>query len=231
MKLINCRKRSKHNTQRGRKSKKNASLIKGKTGSSTMWLRRQATDQFSRKAKELGFVARSAFKLEQLLERIPNKNMEVIVDLGSAPGGWTQISKHYFPNALIIGMDLTPMNPIEGTIQIVSDFTEPEAKKLLVEHLNGKKIDLLLSDMSPKFSGIPSIDHIRMMDLAEEAFNFGKEYLKTGAYAIFKVNRGGSEIDFKNELSKYFKKVEFVKPEASYKSSTEMYIIGYNFKG
>lgn len=222
--------RSKHNTQKGNKSKKNASLIKGKTSSSTMWLRRQASDQFSRKAKEQGFVARSAFKLEQLLEKIPKKGIDVIVDLGSAPGGWTQISKNHFPNALIIGLDITPMQPIEGTIQIVSDFTEPEAKNLLVSHLNGKKIDLLLSDMSPKFSGISSVDHLRMMNLAEEAFNFGKEHLRVGAHAIFKVNRGGTEIEFKNELSKHFQKVEFVKPEASYKSSTEMYIIGFRFE-
>lgn len=208
-----------------------ANEVKGKSPSSTKWLRRKAGDQYTKKAKRQGYVARSAFKIEEMIHRLPNKKyIRNIVELGAAPGGWTQIVHRHFPRCKIIALDLQKMNPIQGTIQIQLDFTDPKSHDVILENLRGGGIDLLLSDMAPAFSGIASVDHLRMMGLAEAAFRFGKEHMNPGSSAILKVNRGGTENELKKEFENYFEKVYFTKPDASFKTSSEIYLVGNYFK-
>lgn len=181
-------------------------------------------------AKKEGLVARSAYKVEEMIQKLPNrKSIKCVVELGAAPGGWTQIVAFMFPRAKIIALDQHKMNPIPNTVQLQMDFMKPESRDIIVENLKGDGIDLLLSDMAPAFCGVSSIDHMRMMVLAETAFKFGKDYLSPGASAIIKVNRGGTENDFKKVLEKHFEKVHYAKPSASFKSSSEIYLIANNF--
>lgn len=205
--------------------------IHGKTASSSTWLQRKAGDRYTRLAHEEGMVARSAYKLKQLLYENRDIKGSVIVDLGAAPGGWTSVVQKMFPRARIVAVDIKEMNYLPNTTQLVLDITSEEAPLVLAQALAGRKVDLLLSDMAPSFSGHRAIDHMRLMALAQTALDFGVNCLRPGGHLIFKVNRGGEEVPFKKQLEYYFEKVQFAKPDASFKDSSEVYLVAKGFFG
>jgi len=205
--------------------------VVGDKASSSAWLQRKAGDRYTRMAHQEGMVARSAYKLRQILYENRDIRGSVVVELGAAPGGWTTVVQKMFPKARIIAVDIKEMNFIPNTTQLVMDFTSEEAPLVLAQALQGRKVDILLSDMAPSFSGQRSIDHLRLMGLAQTAFDFGVHALKPGGHFIIKVNRGGQEVQFKKQLEFYFDKVTFTKPDASYKDSSETYLVAKSFFG
>lgn len=211
--------------------KSKVQMVTGSTASSSAWLQRKVGDRYTRLAHEEGLVARSAYKLKQILYDNRDIRGSVIVDLGAAPGGWTTVVQKMFPKSRIIAVDIRNMEYIPNTTQLVMDFTSDEAPLVLAQALAGRKVDILLSDMAPSFSGQRSIDHLRLMTLADAAFDFGVHALRPGGHFIIKVNRGGSEAAYKQKLEFYFDDVQFTKPDASYKNSSETYLVAKNFFG
>jgi len=221
----------KHNSDRGMLPKSKIQRVVGDKASSSAWLQRKVGDRFTRMAHEEGMIARSAYKLRQILYENRDIRGSVIVELGAAPGGWTTVVQKMFPKSRIIAVDIKEMNFIPNTTQLVMDFTSEEAPLVLAQALQGKKVDILLSDMAPSFSGQRSIDHLRLMSLAQTALDFGVHALKPGGHFIIKVNRGGEESKYKRQLEYYFEKVTFTKPDASYKDSSETYLVAKGFFG
>lgn len=205
--------------------------VLGGSASSTSWLQRKAGDRYTRLAHEEGMIARSAYKLQQILYENRDLKGSVIIDLGAAPGGWTRVVQKMFPRARIIAVDIKRMEFLPNTTQLVMDFTSEEAPAVLAQALAGRKVDLLLSDMAPPFSGQRNIDHLRLMDLAQHALEFAIHAIKRGGSFVIKVNRGGQEPIYKKKLEFYFQKVTFAKPDASYKDSSEVYLIAKGFYG
>lgn len=205
--------------------------VVGDKASSSAWLQRKAGDRYTRMAHEEGLIARSAYKLRQILYENRDIRGSVVVELGAAPGGWTTVVQKMFPKARIIAVDIKEMNFIPNTTQLVMDFTSEEAPLVLAQALQGRKVDILLSDMAPSFSGQRSIDHLRLMGLAQTALDFGVHALKPGGHFIIKVNRGGQETQYKKQLEFYFEKVAFTKPDASYKDSSETYLVAKGYFG
>lgn len=205
--------------------------ILGGKASSTSWLQRKAGDRYTRLAHDEGMIARSAYKLQQILYENRDLKGSVIIDLGAAPGGWTRVVQKMFPRARIIAVDIKRMEFLPNTTQLVMDFTSEEAPTVLAQALAGRKVDLLLSDMAPSFSGQRNIDHLRLMDLAQHALEFAIHAIRRGGSFVIKVNRGGQEPVYKKKLEFYFQKVTFAKPDASYKDSSEVYLIAKGFYG
>jgi 23S rRNA (uridine2552-2'-O)-methyltransferase len=211
--------------------KSKVQMVTGSSASSSAWLQRKVGDRFTRLAHEEGMVARSAYKLRQILFENRDIRGSVIVDLGAAPGGWTTVVQKMFPKSRIVAVDIKKMNYLPNTTQLVMDFTCDEAPLVLAQALAGRKVDILLSDMAPSFSGQRSIDHLRLMSLADAALDFGVHALRPGGHFIIKVNRGGSESEYKRKLEFYFEDVQFTKPDASYKDSSETYLVAKRFFG
>ncbi len=204
---------------------------KGRKTSSKLWLERQLNDPYVSKAKAEGYRSRAAYKLIEINEKFKFlKNDMTVVDLGAAPGGWLQVLTKNIKQGNIIGLDLLAIEPISGVTTIQCDFTSDEGIALLVEQLNGKKVDLVLSDMAPSSCGHSSTDHIRIMHMCEIAFDFAKDHLKPGGNFISKVLKGGTEKILLEDLKKSFKTVKHCKPNASRKESSEMYVVAMDFR-
>lgn len=204
---------------------------RGRTVSSQKWLMRQLNDPYVQKAKVDGYRSRAAYKLLEIDEKFKIlKPGSKIVDLGAAPGGWTQVclakvgSKGY-----VIGIDLTPMDDLPGAELICGDFCDLEKIEEIKTYLKGP-VDVVLSDMAASSTGHPPTDHIRIMALAEEAFLFAQEVLKTGGSFITKVLQGGTEKNLLTLLKKHFEKVCHFKPPASRSDSAEMYVVAIGFR-
>ncbi|MBM3610002.1 MAG: RlmE family RNA methyltransferase [Alphaproteobacteria bacterium] len=207
---------------------------RGRTLSSKTWLERQLNDPYVREAKKLGYRSRAAFKLIELNEKFNFLKEELrVVDLGAAPGGWTQIVAQKvntsLPNSQIIGIDLLKMDPIQGTTLILGDFTEEETVNSIKTLLNGP-VDLVLSDMAPSTTGHKKTDHLRIIGLIESAFFFAQEVLKEDGCFVAKVFQGGAESSFLKVLKKSFGSVKHFKPNSSRKESSELYLVAQNFK-
>lgn len=203
--------------------------------SSTLWLERQLNDPYVAEAKRLGYRSRAAFKLAQLDDkyRLLRPGMR-IVDLGAAPGGWTQIAvertRATSSGARIVALDILPFDPIPPATMLHLDFLDPGAPAILKQALNGQA-DLVLSDMAAPTTGHRETDHIRIMDLAEAAYEFAKEVLLPGGTFLCKVFQGGTEKNLLNSMKKDFTKVKHVKPPASRADSSEMYVVALGFRG
>lgn len=207
---------------------------KGRIASSTRWLNRQLHDPFVLEAKKQGYRARSAFKLIEL-----NKEFHLfskgdkVVDLGAAPGGWTQVlidlTHSTAAHPTIVALDILPMDEIEGAKILTMDFMTSDAPAKLKEAAGGK-VDAVVSDMAANTTGNPSLDHLRIMNLVEEAFLFATEILKDGGSFVAKIFQGGTEAKLLAEMKKYFKVVKHAKPPASRKESSEFYVIATGFK-
>ena len=199
--------------------------------SSNRWLQRQLNDPYVSESKRLGYRSRAAFKLIQLDEKYHFLGKgKTIVDLGCAPGGWTQVAaQRNKGSGQIVGMDLLPAEPIEGAILLLQDFTEPSAADKLKELLHGPA-DVVMSDMAANTTGNQQTDHLRTIALVELAYTFAKEVLAEGGIFIAKVFQGGTEGELLTDMKKNFTKVTHFKPDASRQDSVEMYVVAQGFK-
>jgi 23S rRNA (uridine2552-2'-O)-methyltransferase len=213
---------------------------KERTESSRNWLLRQLNDPYVAKAQDQGYRARSAFKLIEINEkyRILQPGMTVI-DLGAAPGGWTQVAaeklkvgtpKGTTKGSQIVAVDLSEMAPLKDVTIITADFTKESTVQAILENLTGG-VDVLLSDMAAPACGMTDVDHIRIMNLVEAAYEFACLVLKPGGTFVAKVLQGGTEMNLLLRLKKSFAKVNHFKPPASRKDSAEMYVIAQGFRG
>jgi len=203
-----------------------------KSKSSRRWLAEHFDDQYVKMAQQQGLRSRAAFKLMELDEkyRLVKKGMRV-VDLGSAPGSWTQVVQRILDGSgQVIALDILPMDPLPGVSFIQGDFTEDEPLALLEEALAGQNADLVLSDMAPNMSGMGAVDQPRAMYLAELALDFVSKWLEPGGSFVVKVFHGEGFDDFVKETRALFEKVQIRKPSASRPRSREVYILGHRRK-
>lgn len=206
---------------------------KRRAAGSRRWLERQLNDPYVRAAKEQGWRSRAAFKLLELDERFrlirPGAR---IVDLGAAPGGWTQVAlKKAGPKAKVVALDLLPMDPVPGATVLQGDFQEAAAERAVLDALDGGPADLVLSDMAPNTTGHAATDHIRIIALAELALDFALRVLAPGGAFVCKVFQGGSERTLLEALKRHFATVRHAKPPASRKDSSELYVVATGFRG
>lgn len=199
-----------------------------KTKSSKRWLQRHFNDPYVQKAQREGFRSRAAYKLLEILEKdkliSPGKK---VVDLGAAPGGWTQVvARMVGEKGVVIAMDILPMDPLAGVEFIQGDFREDIILEKLREILAGREVDLVLSDMSPNVTGVAAVDQPRSIYLCELALEFARESLKPGGDFLIKVFQGEGFEPFLKEMRATFNKVVTRKPEASRSNSREVYLLG-----
>ncbi len=205
---------------------------KGRKVSSTRWLERQLNDPYVRKAKAEGYRSRAAYKLLELDTKFGLlKGVEAVVDLGIAPGGWSQVVRRRSPKAKVAGIDLLPTDPIEGVAILQMDFMDEDAPARLKEALGTDSADLVLSDMAANTVGHPQTDHLRTMGLVEAGMEFATEVLRPGGAYVAKVLAGGADNRLVAELKRHFATVKHAKPPASRKDSSEWYVIAQGFKG
>lgn len=218
-------------TRKSLEGRQRVKTARKRTASSTRWLERQLNDPYVRKAKAEGYRSRAAYKLIELDERFGLlKGARRVVDLGVAPGGWTQVVRKQVPQAAIVGIDLLPTDPIEGATLLQMDFMDDAAPALLSEALGGDA-DLVLSDMAANTVGHAQTDHLRTMGLVEAAALFAGDVLRPGGAFVAKVLAGGADHDLVAMLKRMFTTVKHAKPPASRKDSSEWYVIAQGFKG
>ena len=204
---------------------------KGRKPSSTRWLERQLNDPYVRRAKAENYRSRAAFKLIELDERFGLlKGAKAVVDLGIAPGGWSQVVRRKVPQGRVVGIDLLPTDPIEGVSILQMDFMDETAPDRLKEALGGEA-DLVLSDMAANTVGHQQTDHLRTMALVEAGLLFATEVLRPGGAYVAKVLAGGADNQLVAEMKRHFTTVKHAKPPASRKDSSEWYVIAQGFKG
>ena len=204
---------------------------KGRKVGSTKWLERQLNDPYVKRAKAEGYRSRAAYKLTELDQRFGFlKGAQRVVDLGIAPGGWSQVVRKMVPKAVVVGIDLLPTDPLEGVTILQMDFMDEEAPERLREALGGPA-DLVLSDMAANTVGHPQTDHLRTMALVEAGLLFATEILRPGGAYVAKVLAGGADNDLVAELKNNFTAVKHAKPPASRKGSSEWYVVAQGFKG
>jgi len=205
---------------------------KGRSAQSQRWLERQLNDPYVKAARAAGWRSRAAFKLIELDEKFRLlKPGARVVDLGCAPGGWTQVvMRKGGEGTRVVGLDLLPVDPVPGATILQGDFQDPEAERQ-VEAALGGQADLVLSDMAPNTTGHAATDHLRIMALAELALDFALRVLAPGGNFVAKVFQGGSEKAFLETLKQRFAVVRHAKPPASRKDSAELYVVATGFKG
>ena len=202
-----------------------------RTAQSTRWLERQLNDPYVRRAKAEGYRSRAAYKLTELDEKFGFlKGARRVVDLGVAPGGWTQVVRRVLPKAAVVGIDLLPVDPIDGATLLQMDFMDDAAPDRLIEALGGAP-DLILSDMAANTVGHPQTDALRTMALVETALDFAIKTLEPGGDFVAKVFAGGADSTLVAEMKRNFTSVKHAKPPASRKGSVEWYVVAQGFKG
>ena len=204
---------------------------KKRTASSARWLSRQLNDPYVQKAKADGSRSRAAYKLIELDERFGLlKGATRVIDLGIAPGGWSQVVRKLAPRSAVVGIDLLETDPIEGVTILQMDFMDDAAPGLLEAALDGPP-DLVLSDMAANTVGHKQTDHLRTMGLVETAADFAIATLAPGGTFLAKVLAGGTDAQLLALLKRHFENVKHAKPPASRKDSSEWYVIAKGFKG
>jgi 23S rRNA (uridine2552-2'-O)-methyltransferase len=204
---------------------------RGRTAQSQRWLERQLNDPYVKKAKAEGYRSRAAYKLIELDEKFGFlKGSKRIIDLGIAPGGWTQVVRRRLPNAAVVGIDLLPVDPIEGATILQMDFMADAAPDLLIAELGGAP-DLVLSDMAANTVGHPQTDALRTMGLVEAALEFAIQVLEPGGAFVSKVFAGGADSQLVAEMKRNFATVKHAKPPSSRKGSVEWFVVAQGFKG
>ncbi|WP_424812931.1 RlmE family RNA methyltransferase [Roseococcus sp. YIM B11640] len=210
----------------------NLKTAKGRSNASQRWLARQINDPYVKAAQAAGWRSRAAFKLIELDDRFKllKPGMRV-VDLGAAPGGWTQVALRTLgERGEVVALDLLPMDTIAGAKILQGDFQDDATEQAVLDALGGPA-DLVLSDMAPNTTGHGATDHLRIMDLAALALDFAVKVLSPGGGFVAKVFQGGSEKEMLDRLRKNFAQVRHAKPPASRKESSELYVVGTGFKG
>jgi 23S rRNA (uridine2552-2'-O)-methyltransferase len=195
---------------------------------SRKWVARQLRDPYVALAKKHGYRSRAAFKLLEINEKFKVFKMgDVVIDLGAAPGGWSQILSKFCGR--VIAVDLLDMDPLPNVEFLSGDFSDENTIQKIKSLLGREKTNAILSDMAPKTCGIKKVDHIRIMSLAEEVFEFSKMFLEKGGALVIKMFHGGTEKNLLNDLKTCFKNVYHFKPNSSRKESVEVYIVASNF--
>jgi 23S rRNA (uridine2552-2'-O)-methyltransferase len=218
-------------TRAGKDADRRVRTGRGRTASSVRWLERQLNDPYVKQAKAEGYRSRAAYKLTELDDRFGLlKGAQRVVDLGIAPGGWSQVVRKRAPRAAIVGIDLLETEPIEGVAILQMDFMTEEAPERLTEVLGGAP-DLVLSDMAANTVGHKQTDHLRTMALVEAAAWFAVETLEQGGAFVAKVLAGGTDKSLLDLLKTHFRTVKHAKPPASRKGSSEWYVVALGFKG
>ena len=199
---------------------------------SKAWMREHINDPYVQKAKAEGYRSRAAYKLLELDKKdrllVPG---QLLVDLGAAPGSWSQVAvARLGSKGRVVAVDLLPMEPLAGVRFVQGDFREQEVLDALIKALGGRKADLVISDLAPNISGIGVSDQARSMYLCELALEFARQCLKPGGALLVKVFQGAGFTEFLADMRKSFVKVGSRKPEASRGRSSEMYLLGRGFK-
>ncbi len=215
-----------------------------RTESSRQWLLRQLNDPYVTKAQDLGYRSRAAFKLVEIDAKYHFLKPGItVIDLGAAPGGWTQVAaqklkvgtpKGDAAGSQLIAVDLSDMPPLKDVTIFTADFTQESTIEAILESLKMKStggVDVILSDMAAPASGMTDVDHIRIMNLVEAAYEFACLVLKPGGTFVAKVLQGGTEATLLTRLKKSFTKVSHFKPPASRKDSAEVYVVAQGFRG
>ena len=209
---------------------------KGRKIASTRWLQRQLNDPYVEEAKRQGYRSRAAFKLAEIADKYHLlKPGLTVVDLGAAPGGWSQIAAQRVGltagKGKVVALDLVAMEPVQGVIQLTVDMTDGDSPERIREALDGKPADVVLSDMHAPAMGHKSTDHLRIMSLVEAALDLAEEILAPGGAFLCKVLQGGADKELVARLNRSFAKVRHVKPKASRADSAEMYVLATGFRG
>ncbi len=209
---------------------------KGRKISSTRWLQRQLNDPYVQRAKDDGLRSRAAYKLIEIDDqfKLIQQGM-TIIDLGAAPGGWSQVAAQR-ANSIkgkgqVVAIDISAMEPLPGVDVIHLDFMDDDAPNQLITALKKDAVDIVMSDMAEPATGHKQTDHLRIIGLAEAALEFAIEVLKPEGVFLAKVLQGGTEQDLLNLMKKNFKKTRHIKPEASRADSSELYVMATGFKG
>ena len=215
-----------------RELKTRVKTARRRSNSSTRWLERQLNDPYVAAARRDGYASRAAFKLQELDEKfgLLKPGMRVL-DLGAAPGGWCQVAlKKMNGRGSIVGVDLLEFGPIDGASCHILDVETPDSETQMREWLGGPA-DLVLSDMAPSTTGHQTTDQIRVVALAEVAFEVAQSLLKPDGAFVVKLFQGGAVGDFLATLKRDFRIVRHAKPPASRKDSSELYLVAQGFRG
>ena len=203
---------------------------RGRTTASQKWLQRQLNDPYVRAAQQQGLRSRAAFKLMELDDKLHLlKRGSRVVDLGAAPGGWSQVAVQRGAS-IVVGVDLLQIDPVKGATLLQGDFMDDAVQLQLREALKGTAT-LVLSDMAPNTTGHNATDHVRIVALAELAFVFATQILEPGGAFVAKVFQGGSERSILDPMKRHFAQVRHAKPAASRKESSELYVVATGFRG
>jgi 23S rRNA (uridine2552-2'-O)-methyltransferase len=218
-----------------RNLKQRLKTARKRTLSSQKWLERQLNDPYVARAKREGYRSRAAYKLLEIDDKYHLlKPGQRVVDLGAAPGGWSQIAAtrvgSVHGKGRVVGIDLLPIDPLPGVDFIQLDFLDEAAPQKLTALLGGPA-DIVMSDMAANTTGHKKTDHLRIMGLAEAAVYFAREILAPGGAFIAKVFQGGTENQLLNDLKRDFATVRHVKPAASRADSSELYVLATGFRG
>jgi 23S rRNA (uridine2552-2'-O)-methyltransferase len=200
--------------------------------SSDRWMQRHVSDEYVKRAQKDGFRSRSAYKLEEIdrSDQLLRRGMTV-VDLGAAPGGWSQyVTRHLEGNVRVIALDILPMDAIVGVDIVQGDFTDAQVLDSLKKRLAGPPVDLVISDMAPNISGIASSDQAKTIYLAELALEFATETLRPGGNLLIKTFQGEGYPELHRTMKGRFDKLWTRKPKASRAESREVYLLGKGFK-
>jgi 23S rRNA (uridine2552-2'-O)-methyltransferase len=205
---------------------------KGRKPSSNRWLERQLNDPYVHEAKAKGFRSRAAFKLLELDDRFHFlKPGTRVLDLGAAPGGWSQVAaKKVGPSGLVIAADILDIAPLPGVTALNLDIADPEAPAKLWDVLAGS-VDVVLSDMAASTTGHRATDHLRTVVLMEAALHIAEAMLKPGGVFVGKVFQGGATAELLARIKKMFRDVKHVKPRASRAESVELYLVALGYRG
>jgi 23S rRNA (uridine2552-2'-O)-methyltransferase len=205
--------------------------VMGKSKSSHQWMQRHVNDEYVKRSQRDGYRSRAAYKLLELQEKDRFiKPGQVIVDLGAAPGGWLQVATSLVgAKGMVIGLDLLEIQPIKGVQLLQGDFREESMLQQLVDVLDGRQVNLVMSDMAPNVSGVVAVDQPRAIYLCELALDFCRQYLAPGGYFVSKVFHGEGFDDFMRDVRTSFKQVHTRKPKASRPKSREVYLVAGNF--
>ncbi len=197
------------------------------------WFQRHANDPHVKQAKRERKRSRAVFKLTEILDshQIHIKKDAVIVDLGCAPGSWSEELTNYVDKTgKVIAIDLLPVQPIRGVTLIQGDFDSISGQAALKDALDGRKVDLVVSDMAPEMSGHKLVDQMRMIGLNEMTLHFSRQYLSVGGAVIMKTFMGEGYDRFRQDMGETFKRIKNIKPEASRKTSSEFFLLGLDMK-
>ncbi len=222
------------NTTRNLKAR--VKTARGRSISSVSWLARQLNDPYVQQAKEQGYRSRAAYKLLEIDAKFKFLlKGKIVIDLGAAPGGWTQVAvakvKPATTAGKVISIDLMDMGEIKGAIFLKKDFLTQDAEDSIIEHLGGRKADIVLSDMAAASCGHAKTDHLRIIALCEAAYQFALQVLAEDGVFVAKILKGGTEHQLLAALKKDFKIVKHFKPPASRPESAESYVIAMGFRG